>query len=66
MDWWQTVAIIIALYGFMRSFKKDTDERIQLNDKILAAIQAENREFHKDVKDFYGRLCMLEERNRGK
>lgn len=66
MDWTQVLTVFaviatnlgttIALY--LQLDKKIEENRKETND-ILRAIQQE-------MKDFHGRLCIIEEKNRGK
>jgi len=40
---------------------KMAENRKETNS-ILQAIQQESKDFHREIKDFHGRLCSLEER----
>ncbi len=66
MDWTQFALFTFAMIGVMWSLKSDiqqnraeaaADRRDIL--QLLIAIQDE-------IKDFHGRLCAIEERNKGK
>jgi len=35
-------------------------------DNLMAVIQQDNNKFHEDMKEFHGRLCAIEERNKNK
>jgi hypothetical protein len=61
MDWGAVLAIAgvnIAIFNWLRSDMKIFE--IRLETKIDAHIQ----EIRKDMKDFHGRLCAIEERNK--
>ena len=59
MDWTQVLTIVgsnIALFLWARAESR-SDTRIILT--LIDSIQ-------KEIKDFHGRLCAIEERNKGK
>lgn len=59
MDWAQVLAIIsvnIALIYWMRQDTKD----------VLNRIEGWKEEINREMKDFHGRLCALQERSKEK
>lgn len=59
MDWYQLIALIVsnvALFAWARAESR-ADFRTMLG--IIDSIQ-------KEITDFHGRLCALEEKNKGK
>lgn len=75
MDWLQVLTLFFANAGLIIWFRSESraDYR-HLDAKIDASnakIEASNREtkqliesIHAEMKDFHGRLCAIEERNR--
>ena len=65
MDWTQFVLLLIALIGMFASQKSD----IQQNRSEAAADRRDMlqlmRNIQDEMKDFHGRLCAIEERNKG-
>ena len=47
------------LEAWRREFKEDSQENNRRIEGLIAAI-------HEEMKDFHGRLCALEEKNKGK
>lgn len=64
MDWTQFVIFMISIGGifsWLRSdFKEIKTEAAADRRDILQLI----REIHNEIKDFHGRLCAIEERNK--
>jgi len=61
MDWTQVLTIVgsnIALFLWSRAESRQ-DNR-QLETRVMASIDA----IKEEMKDFHGRLCAIEERNR--
>lgn len=59
MDWVQFFTLLASFFGFFlwsRSESRSDSRRIE---DLVSAIKDE-------IKDFHGRLCALEEKNRGK
>lgn len=64
MDWSQVLTIIgsnIALFLWTRS---ESREDIRHMDAKLESTRELVRAIHDEVKDFHGRLCAIEERNK--
>ena len=59
MDYLQFFGLIGTIIGATLWFKNQTDT-------LIREIQAEVKGFHQDIKDFHGRLCTLEEKNKEK
>ena len=57
MDWTQFIIFVIGVFGmfFWNRTESRADQRMALS--ILDAI-------NKEMKDFHGRLCAIEERNK--
>jgi len=55
----QPIAYLAALYGFVWSMRKDSKEDYLRLEKMMNLV-------HEEMKDFHGRLCAIEERNKGK
>ena len=66
MDWIQFILLMIAMLGVMWSIKSD----IQQNRAEAAADRRDIlqiiRSIQEEIKDFHGRLCAIEERNKQK
>ena len=66
MDWGQFVILMITMAGMFLWMKQD----ISLNRSEAAADRRDMlqiiREIQQEMKDFHGRLCAIEERNKGK
>ena len=62
------VAIVgsnIALIGWLRSDMKSFETKIEgWKDQFSRDMASYKEEVHKEMKDFHGRLCTIEERNR--
>lgn len=74
-DWAKIIALIISMYGMIRWFRSDTYEhltamskRIDSMDNKIEVIRIETnillQSIQTEMKDFHGRLCALEEKNR--
>lgn len=70
MDWIQfftflivNTAFTLTLWLWNRS-EANADRRDIC--QLIKAIQEDVRSVHEEIKDFHGRLCAIEERNRGK
>ena len=59
MDYLQFFGLIGTIIGVTAWFKAETNT-------LIKEIQSEVKEFHKEIKDFHGRLCALEEKNKGR
>lgn len=74
MDWIQVLTIIFgnAAIIFPLFLWNRTENRADMRymDSVIQANRELIREVHKEIlmemKDFHGRLCAIEERNRGK
>ena len=69
--------ILITILGFtynMNSMNAATNARIDQVittsnakfDQFMFEWKQESKDFHESMKDFHGRLCAIEERNKGK
>ena len=74
MDW-QGLSQLVAIAVFIWYLRKDSkDDYIRLETKleawrketndIINAIRQDIREFHNEMKDFHGKLCAIEEKNK--
>lgn len=57
MDWTQFVIFFVGIFGLFIWNRTESRNDMRCMMNILDAIQ-------KEMKDFHGRLCMLEERNK--
>lgn len=64
MDWTQFILLFVGLGGLFlwnraesRADIRHMDAKLQSNTNLIIAI-------HEEIKDFHGRLCAIEERNR--
>lgn len=79
MDWMQALFLFIATAGLIIWFKgesrsdyKHLESKIDdLNNKmdskfdgLMLLIHQDMKEFQKEIKDFHGRLCALEEKRK--
>ncbi len=63
MHWAEVIAIIgsnIALITWLRSDMKSFESKIELQ------VDSIKKEMQKESRDFHGRMCAIEERNKGK
>lgn len=63
MDWMQLFTIVgsnLALFIWART--EASQDRREMNSRLESALKA----IADEMKDFHGRLCAIEERNRGK
>lgn len=61
MDWMQVFTVIIANFAmFMWIRTESRSDHRHLETSVNAMIEA----IRQDMKDFHGRLCAIEERNR--
>lgn len=59
MEWMQVLALFLANAGLIVWFRsKSRSDHRQCLDLIISIQQ--------EIKDFHGRLCAIEERNKGK
>lgn len=66
MDWTQVIFLFlgnVALIGWLRADIKEVREVQSEDRKELLSIL---RSMQEEQKDFHGRLCAIEERNKGK
>lgn len=59
MDWLQVLSLFLANAGLVIWFRAESRNDWRHMDATLKAI-------HQEIKDFHGRLCAIEERNREK
>lgn len=71
MDWTQVItvfAVIATNLGTVIALYIQNDKKIDENRKetssLIESIREEVRAIHIEMKDFHGRLCAIEERNR--
>jgi len=62
MDWLQVMTLFAANAGLILWFRSESrSDWRQMDAKFDAHLTA----IHEEMKDFHGRLCAIEERNRG-
>jgi hypothetical protein len=81
MEWLQFAIILVTFVGLFiwnrtesRADSRHMDAKLESNRNLSAEMHKENKELihmiHAEtqelIKDFHGRLCAIEERNRGK
>ncbi len=59
MDWIQIISLFLANASLIVWFRSESRNDWRHMDNQVRAIQEE-------IKDFHGRLCTIEERNKGK
>lgn len=64
MEWSQFILLVLTIAGLFiwnrtesRTDMRHMDAKLQSNNDLISAI-------HDEMKDFHGRLCALEEKNR--
>lgn len=60
------VVMFVTLVGGFYTIDSRIDNCHSRIDQFLIAWRAEANAFHQETKDFHGRLCAIEERNKGK
>lgn len=76
-SWLQLATFLVALFVFVWYMRKDSkDDYIRLEKSLnesrketnamILTIHQEMVDFHNAMKDFHGRVCILEEKNKGK
>lgn len=73
MDWTQVLTVfaviatnlgtIIALY---MQLDRKIDENRKETNQIVESIRLDMKQFQEEMKYFHGRICSIEERNKGK
>ena len=62
--------VLITVLGSTISLYLHSDSKLESyslrNQEILEGIRQDMKEFHMEIKDFHGRLCAIEERNKSK
>lgn len=58
MEWTQFIIMLVGMFGL---FAWNRTESRSDNRQIVALVDAMNKE----MRDFHGRLCAIEERNKG-
>ena len=77
MDWTQFVIFFIGVFGLFiwnrsesRNDIRYMDAKLESNRELVREMHKENHQLieaiKQDMRDFHGRLCAIEERNRGK
>lgn len=68
MDWTQVLAIIFSnvtlILWFRSESRADHRHLEQKTFDMINSIKEEVQAIHQEIKDFHGRLCALEERNK--
>ena len=69
MDWLQVLSLFLANAGLILWFRSESKADWRHMDAKLEVIRQETaaqiEAIRQDVKDFHGRLCTIEERNKG-
>lgn len=77
MEWIQFVIFFIGVFGLFilnrtesRSDVRHMDAKLESNRNLSLQIHQENLDvinaIRMDIKEFHGRMCAIEERNKGK
>lgn len=77
MEWVQFILFFIGVFGLFiwnraeaRSDARHMDTKLEAQRNLIISIHQEGRQqieaIHQEIKDFHGRLCAIEERNRSK
>lgn len=64
MDWTQFIIFFIGVFGLFIWNRTESRNDQRSTDAKLEAIRALMYEMIQESKDFHGRLCAIEERNR--
>ena len=75
MDWTQFILFFIGVFGLFiwnraesRTDVRHMDNKLESNRNLSIQIHQENRQIleaiREDIKEFHGRLCALEEKNK--
>lgn len=68
MEWTQFAVLLVTLAGlFFWNRSEANNDRRHMDAKLEAALQTMNgnvQAIQAEIKDFHGRLCAIEERNR--
>jgi hypothetical protein len=68
MDWTQVLTIVASNIGLIlwarSESRSDYRHLEQKTLQLMSGIQADVQAIHHEIKDFHGRLCAIEERNR--
>ena len=68
MEWSQVVVVLVAFVGLFMWTRTESRADQRQMDQRLEAMQRETNALieaiRQDIKDFHGRLCTIEERNR--
>jgi hypothetical protein len=64
----ELILILVATLGTNITLYVHTDSKLdgyqQRSFEMIAAIREDMKDFHNEIKEFHGRLCSIEERNR--
>jgi hypothetical protein len=66
MEWTQFVIFCVGVFGLFIWNRTESRADARHTDAKLEAIRALMYEVIQESKDFHGRLCAIEERNKGK
>ena len=68
MEWVQFIIFFIGVFGLFiwnraeaRADARHMDSQLRANSELIRAV---HNEIHLEMKDFHGRLCAIEERNK--
>lgn len=75
MEWIQFIIFFLGVFGLFiwnrtesRADIRHMDEKLESNRNLSIQIHKENKDvldaIRQDIKDFHGRLCAIEERNK--
>jgi hypothetical protein len=68
MDWLQIASLFLANAGLIFWFRAESRSDWRHMDAKIDAMRQDSKEFQaailQEMKDFHGRLCAIEERNR--
>lgn len=71
IQWQPIIELSIVLFTILGStipLYIHTDSKLDSfqarNQEILEAIRQDMKQFHEEIKDFHGRMCAIEERNK--
>ena len=60
------VVVLVTLLGGFYTLDGKIERQGQRTDRLYEMWLEENQSFHAAMKDFHGRLCSIEEKNKGK
>lgn len=63
LEW---LVVFVTLIGSVYTIYSRVDATNARFDQFMVSMQQESMRFQDSIKDFHGRLCAIEERNKGK